>query len=237
MGAEIGNKPKLEVIKRFIEQKEQKALEKCIERLLKKSERIGFGDNADVLGINDKHFGDVCMKKMYKNPRVRCNEADAEFEYQQDTEKLGVRVPKLLAYLKNPTTNEKFILMERIVGPTLGDVLDFKEPIPNNYNHDLFWVQLNNYLNKMHAGGIHHRDLHKRNIMIDADGGPVIIDFGTAGRSFGSEDNPYKETVPIRNPNTGRYDVTKGYFQDDKKKVEWTKNEMTKTLPNLKTSV
>lgn len=225
---------KLEVIKRFVEQKEDKAIEKCLNNLIKKSESIGAGDNAEVLGIKDKHFGYVCMKKMHKNPKIICNDVVAEFEYQQEVSDMGVRVPKLLAYIKNPSNGDTFILMERIMGPSLKDIIELGAPVPKNYDHDKFWSKVDSYLNTMHEGHIHHRDLHKGNIMIDAgrDGGPVIIDFGTAGRAWGSDDNPYKDTTNVFNKLTGRYDVQKGFFQEDKGKVKWTKDEMAKLLQN-----
>lgn len=223
---------KLEVVKRFVEQKQEKALEKCLEKLIKKSERIGAGDNAEVLGIKDKHFGDVCMKKMHKNPKILCNDVEAEYTFQQEVGDMGIRVPKLIAYVKNSLTGDTFILMERIVNPSLRDIIESGVPIPEAYDHDKFWAKVDSYLNTMHEGHIHHRDLHKGNIMIDKDGGPVFIDFGTASRAWGSDDNPYKDTTNVFNKLTGRYDVQKGFFQEDKGKVKWTKDEIAKLLHN-----
>lgn len=225
---------KFEIVKKYVEQKEEKALKKCLAELMKRSEQIGFGDNAVVLGIKDKHFGDVCMKKMKKVPKILCNDIDTEFEYQQEVGALGVRVPKLIAYIKDTETGDFYILMEKINGPTPGDIIMGLAPIPENYDHDKYWAKVDQYLDIMHENGIHHRDLHKKNLMIDTedDCNPVMIDFGTAGRAFGSEDDPYKETVPVLNEATGKYEVTRGYFQQDKRKVEWTKNEMAKLLRN-----
>lgn len=225
---------KFEIVKRYVEQKEEKALKKCLAELLKRSEQIGFGDNAEVLGIKDKHFGDVCMKKMKKLPKLLCNDIDTEFEYQQEVGALKVRVPKLIAYIKDTETGDFLILMEKINGPTPGDIIDNPNLLPKNYDHEKFWAKVDQYLNIMHENGIHHRDLHKKNIMIDTEDNcePVIIDFGTAARTIGSEENPYGDTVPVLNEATGRYENTKGYFQKDKGKVAWTKSELAKLLPN-----
>ncbi len=223
---------KFEIIKRYVESKEEKALNECLERLIERSESIGLGGNAEVFGLNDPHFGELCVKKIHKIPQMRCNDEETEFEYQEEIGELGVRVPALIAYIQNEETKDKYIIMERIMGPSFEDIIERNVALPENYDHTSFWKELNRQLKLMHDANIYHRDLHKGNIMIDKDGGPAIIDFGTAGRSWGSEENPYKDAVPMLNSKTGRYDMASGYFQRDESKAEWIRGEIAKKLQN-----
>ena len=62
--------------------------------------------------------------------------------------------------------------------------------------------------------GIYHRDLHYSNVMIDEEGLPVIIDFGTATEGSGS-DFTYEESVSMYDEKKGRYSLVNGYFKDD----------------------
>jgi predicted Ser/Thr protein kinase len=55
----------------------------------------------------------------------------------------------------------------------------------NSSSHPINWSAVQNVINRMHAGGIHHGDLHGENILVEygQDGKPIrawIIDFGTA---------------------------------------------------------
>lgn len=220
---------KLEVIKRFVEQKDEEDLNKCLSTLMEKSTPIGLGGNAEVFELSDPHFGEICVKKIHKTPQLRCNSEEEEFAFQEEIEDLGVRVPRLIAYVQNPETKDKFIIMEKILGPSFNDILEKGVSIPENYNHAFFWKKLMEYLKIMHDGNIYHRDLHRGNIMIDKDGGPVIIDFGTAGRAWGSEDDPYKESVPMLDKETGTYRLSY-QFQKDEGKASWTKDEIAKKL-------
>lgn len=228
-----GKTKKLEIIQRYIEMADQEKFDQCFKNMIEKSEQIGIGGNAEVLGIEDETFGYVCVKKISKQPQMICNTEEVEFGYQKEIERLGVRVPKLFAYMRDIESKEKYILMERIMGPSFEDILENRKPIPENYNHNSFWKKVSEYLKLMHNANIYHRDLHKGNIMIDKDGSPVIIDFGTATKSFGGDDNPYGEVVSVFSEQTGKYEEGRGRFQNDDSKAQWIKEEMYKRLQNI----
>jgi serine/threonine protein kinase len=83
------------------------------------------------------------------------------------------------------------MLMERIHGPSLRNILEDDAVIPETFEPTTFFDSLRNFLRDMHERGIFHRDLHDGNIMIDEKTGkPVIIDFGKS--ALGREEDVYE---------------------------------------------
>ncbi len=74
--------------------------------------------------------------------------------------------------------NRPYIAMEYIVGPTLHQYAH-EEPQPIEDVLDII-AQAADGLAKAHSEGITHRDIKAKNIMLDADGRPKILDFGLA---------------------------------------------------------
>jgi serine/threonine protein kinase len=107
--------------------------------------------------------------------------------------------------------------MERIYGCSIGDIVYGTDKVPDNYDHRKFFTKLKENIKKMHENNIHHRDLHEGNVMIDQNGDPVIIDFGTACMAFSGDEHPYGEKVRMFNEGTGRYEFREGYFKDDER--------------------
>ncbi len=207
----------LERVKQYIENKEAEDLLECLERLEPQATQIGYGNNAEVFGLDEGTFKSVCVKRIMKLPLLKCNDLDTEVNFQNRVREMGIKTPLTFAYMIDSDSKDQFILMERVYGVSIKDIVHGTERVPDNYDHKKFFTKLKENIKIMHENNIHHRDLHEGNVMIDQNGDPVIIDFGTACTSFSGDEHPYGETVRMLNKNTGRYEFQSGYFKDDER--------------------
>ncbi len=229
-----------ELIKKFIESADQRDLLECIKSLEERAEQIGWGKNADIFAVGDKQYKKLCAKKIKEKPYLLDNRPEEEFKYQQMVRELGVRTPLSVAVIKNTDTLEEYIIMERIMGVSIGDVISerISAPIPKSYNHDIFFEKLKQDLKKMHEDGLYHRDLHEGNVMIDENGDPVIIDFGAATRAFAGDKDKYLQTqVKKYNAVTDRYEVVSGRYLDDDMGYESLRSSMGKIVNPVRSVV
>lgn len=212
-----------EVVKRFLEQKNEEAILECFERMDKKKKSIGLGKNAEVFAVEDEPmFEDLCVKKVAKLPKVKINSIETEFEFQEEVNKIGIRTPRNIMVVKNIETREEFIIMERIKGHSIGDITDLRSNIfvKDTYNHEVFFQELKEMVEKMHEHRIYHRDLHSGNVMIGDDGHPVIIDFGAATYGYGDDEEIYLGTgFVLESEKTGKYLYGSSMLPDDNKQV------------------
>lgn len=213
-------------VNKLIESKEAEELEECLQRLELKSFSLGQGGNAEVLGIEDHHFTNVCLKKIKEKPQMKANTIDIEHQFQIDAYKAGVRTP--LTLISFETDDGKYFIMERVFGITIEELCNKPSLAPKGFDVDVFVEELRLEVRKMNAAGIFHRDLHDRNVMMNEQGKPVIIDFGTATSAdpipmsvedkyaFAS-DWVYEESPMIFDNEKGKYMPKTGYFKDDMK--------------------
>jgi serine/threonine protein kinase len=200
-------------VQKIVESKETQALVECLESLEIHAETIGEGGNAEVLAIAEGPFSKVCLKRIRETPQIICNDIDRENELQGKARRAGVRTP--LALISFETEDEKkYFIMEKIVGNNIEEIIGTPSKLPESFSYEIFIKDLEDQIKKLHNAGIYHRDLHIRNVMINEEGLPVIIDFGTATEGTGS-DNTYEEYASKFNPVTGRYEQVEGIFNDD----------------------
>ncbi len=217
---DIMKEGKVEVFE-YVQNLDPEVLRACLDTLESKKVLIGEGGNAEIFSVESGRYKNICLKKLRKTPRLIGNDIDTEVNFQDALIDLGIRTPKVLARLHDVAKNEKYIIMERINGPSIEDILLERVKVPEGYKHKEFWRKMKSIVEKMHEeGDIYHRDLHEGNIMIDTENGcePVIIDFGTATRGLGDE-YPYGEEAIIMDENTGAYTKTKGYYKSDESKI------------------
>lgn len=217
---------KIEEIKKIIESKQTEEILEYIKSLEEIGiTSIGKGRNADVYAAFETKFNKVCVKKVKEKPELVFNDINKEHEYQSMAHKAGVCTPLSLVSIK--TEKEELIIMERIEGYSVRDVLNNPKLIPKNFNYEKFCKSLDEQISKMHSIGLYHRDLHDDNVMIDEEGLPVIIDFGTAKEASGGE-LTYRDSVSIYNGREGRYESKENIFDDDLYSIKKIKNSLRK---------
>ncbi len=220
-----------EVVAKFIESTDPKDLLACIQSLESRAEQIGWGKNADILAVGDRQYKKLCAKKMKEKPLILDNRPEEEFKYQQRIRALGIRTPASVAMIRNTETDETYIIMERINGPSIGDITNDHVPIPEKYNHEKFFEKLKQNLKKMHEEGIYHRDLHTGNVMVDEDGEPVIIDYGSTTDGFAGDEDLYLQTqVKQYDAVNDRYNVVSGRYLEDDMGYESLKSAMSRVV-------
>ena len=202
-------------IKRLIESKQVEELVECLQKLEMHTESIGLGGNAEVFGIKEGPFSKVCLKKVAKIPQIRCNDIDTETKIQSMARSAGVRIP--LALVSFEAGGQEYLIMERIIGNTVGEISASPSKLPENFDPKLFIQKLIQMVERMHNADIYHRDLHTNNVMIDSEGLPVIIDFGTAIHTpySGGGDYAYEQLAWSYDYKKKNYIETPGIFKDD----------------------
>lgn len=227
---------KLEVIKKYVETINEQEIVSCLEKTLLNAEKIGFGNNAEVFKLQEP-FESVCVKVIKKQPQVIVNNLDEEFNFQQKVNETGIKTPKNLIKIKNIETGQEYMVMEKITGRSLSEIL--KDPNFNMLQFDIdgFFEKLISMVTKMHdVAKIHHRDLHAGNIMYNTvTMEPVIIDFGHATESYMSDsdiENIYRnQYAKIWVPEKGRHvTYTDTTFPVDNDKVKDLKKEFQKVF-------
>lgn len=100
------------------------------------------------------------------------------------------RVPKLLRYID--ADNFRAIHMETIDGSSLKDMFEKKIDFPEGFDVDTFIHKLETTVSIMNEHGYFHRDLTNNlgNVIVDKEGDPWIIDFGSALKSKGPDTDP-----------------------------------------------
>ena len=175
---------------RFIED-----IRRCVSN---KENYLGEGGVGTVYGLG-KGSG-ICIKLIanrHESANAHMmnlgNDVDGEVTFLIDLEGLevdGVRATRYFCYFKGKEHNA--IIMEELNAVNLQDVLLGRAPMPDNFNLDVAFGALEEYIDRMQQEkGIVHNDLEARNLMIDLETGTFrVIDFG---RSFYEKDKKEME--------------------------------------------
>jgi serine/threonine protein kinase len=139
---------------------------------------LGGGGMALVYRARDEQRGrQVAVKVLAEN----LNE-------DRDLRKRFIREAQIAARLSHPNIVEvydsghdgrPYIVMEYIAGPTLGEELGRRGPLPIGEAAELI-AQAADGLAHAHSAGIVHRDVKPGNLLLRPDGGLKITDFGIA---------------------------------------------------------
>lgn len=193
------------ISEKYLAEKEKwvNLITKMFNDIEKQNERLGVGRTAEAVLTNNEACLKVVDKAKVRREHISLtNHVHQEIEYleklndQEFLESAGINQQIApLPILSTEDNGNGFLLMEKIHGSSLQDILDKKS---SNFdativNWEEFFKKLEEIVNKLNSAGIFHRDLHAGNIMINEDHQPILIDFGSSYESFYSEDDPYKE--------------------------------------------
>jgi serine/threonine protein kinase len=222
---------KFEVVKRYQDIIDDKELIDCLEDTLVSAKEIGFGNNATVYNLPG--FDSLCVKKIKKYPKVVINSLDEEAEFQQEVFNLGIPTPRYFKKLRHKETRQEYMVMEKIDGFSLGDILENPQiekfsAILEKYNHEYFFKKLTSMIQTLHKNNIYHRDLHSGNIMITKDGEPVIIDWGAASKEYltDSDEIYVGSGKTLVDPTSGKYQWGSGRLLNDDEQLRLLEQSM-----------
>lgn len=150
---------------------------------------IGEGKTAKVFVCEKDQWSCYKMINSSYSPRLR---VDQEMKHMDNLHKLKIRIP--LPLFTVICGNVEVLAMERVNGHTIREIIDNGIELPDDFDFDSFFQELDGFLKIMHSNGIYHRDLHEGNVMMDDNGKPWIIDLGDASRSF-SEEEAYSSSI------------------------------------------
>lgn len=182
--------PKISVIPELKEVERQEIQKEALELLFNFEQEQYFIDEGGAGKVYGLPQG-FCIKILddrHNNPNSSIlklgNSVTLESAFQERMSHISfngqTRVPRYLGNVRNDTPGGKnAIIMERLQATNVQHILNEKEPMPEGFNEDSFFNDLENFINAMHSEGITHNDLEPRNIMIDRSTGmPRVIDFG-----------------------------------------------------------
>lgn len=231
-------------VKVLTESKQTNAIVDCIENLGLDIEKIGEGGNADVYAVaGESDFSQLCLKRIKDAPQIQNQDVDREHKFQIMAKKAGVTTP--LSLVSFESEKGAHLIMEKINGYSVKDIARDNDLLPDDFDFKKFEFLLSEEMSKLHGAGIVHRDLNSGNVMINFEGKPVIIDFGTACEGNPDSEWVYEETVLLKNPNSGKYEVKSGRYINDKESIKNTIIPMVRksyfekqqSLQNLQTNI
>ncbi len=141
-------------------------------------QRIGKGASGSVFRATQLSVGRTVAIKVF-DPRKPSPSAQQRF----------VREARLLARVRDPhiarvieageAAGQSFIVLEFLDGPSLGEELATRGPLPEHEVRDLLW-QIGQALRELQREGIVHRDIKPDNLLRRDDGRVTLCDFGLA---------------------------------------------------------
>lgn len=138
--------------------------------------RIGIGGESVVVEARDNSRGEIVAVKV---PADRSPEALEAFHRSSTMHEL-VRHPNVVSILEHDAhPKSPFLVMERLEGQTLAERLA-SGPLPEVSETVSILAGVAAGLEATHAAGVVHRDVKPENVMLMADGGVKILDYGLA---------------------------------------------------------
>ena len=137
----------------------------------------------------------ILHQRILANPRTRAR-------FEREVQLLGqFRHPNIVAIHDSGTTDERFYyVMDYIAGQPLDRFLDHKR---HSVRQILgVFAKVCDAVSAAHLRGVIHRDLKPGNIRVDAEGEPVVLDFGLAKVTAEDKEDP---STPPDMTETGQF--------------------------------
>jgi serine/threonine protein kinase len=145
-------------------------------------EHIGRGHFGDVFKAKDSRLQRIVAVKVPRTADLAAGEREAFFREARTAAQL--RHPNIVTVHDVGSVGETtFIASEFIDGVNLADLLSGTKPPPRRAAE--ICARVADALQHAHDQGVIHRDLKPRNIMLDGEGEPHLLDFGLAKQSAG----------------------------------------------------
>ncbi len=179
-----------------------RVLAELTDSLLKNQEHIiGQGNVAEVHSHPENT--NLCLKVISDKTinkilgQSYCSlEDEARFLDEASKIKGNVKVPRpyISVVLRQENMPDdaglQVLIMERLKAVSLRNILEDEAEFPADFDLDIFFAKLQKFVERMNEElHIYHRDLHAGNIMVDEEGSPYVIDFGSATKAFSEEDS------------------------------------------------
>ena len=124
-----------------------------------------------------------------------------EFEYglerfRDEAQTLvGFRHPNIVSVFRYLQANgTAYIVMEYVEGKSLEELLQIGDTLAEGEAREILFPLLDG-IEAVHAAGFLHRDIKPGNIFIQADGTPVLLDFGAARHAMGAHSKSFTGIV------------------------------------------
>lgn len=159
-------------------------------------EQLGRGQSATVwFGSSPSFKKDLCFKTIH-TAGLEAHGLRNEFDYHQQFQQAGVRVPRLIAHVagvgQRPFGADGFLAMERIKGRTLEQEIAYRQAMQEKFTVaelQSIIADATEQIERAHAANLYHRDIHLNNVMLNDEGKIVLIDFGKAKHALSAEDD------------------------------------------------
>lgn len=196
---------KKEHFEKMVEQ-HYKLLLKMADNLLREDydrsehEKLGEGNLAKVFSVG--HINPCCIKIIKKEESEVSQDSyslDHEFDFQSTVSRMSrkdrVQIPRVLSSFSDSDYGLNFFFMDKVDGHSLRQIFNGEANLPENFDMDIFFEKLEKFIEDFNNDGYHHRDLHAGNIMVDRDGNPWVIDFGSSIFRPGDSEDVYSEQM------------------------------------------
>jgi len=145
-------------------------------------EHIGRGHFGDVYKAKDSRLARIVAVKVPRTDDLSASERKAFWREARTA--AGLRHPNIVTVHELGSAGDiTFIASEFIDGVNLADVISGKKLPPRQAAE--IAAKVGEALHHAHEQGVIHRDLKPRNIMLDSQGEPHLLDFGLAKHATG----------------------------------------------------
>jgi len=154
---------------------------------------LGMGKNGKVYESIRRPY--ACYKVLFQEKAKQMNiriVREAVMQYKMGefltSRDSKVRIPEVIGFVEHAELQA--ILMEKVEGSSLYDIFTGKSQLPPNFNAEKFFSQLEEAVSLLNEYGYIHGDLNNNagNVMVDTDGRPWLVDFGSALQSASAGD-------------------------------------------------